>query len=170
VALQPVPLGGPTPQLKLKAYTVAVPALASHVRPALVLAERESRELLAMAATQDVGNGGCYAAGPAGIQVWDGPFNGPSGTHGEAKHLGSVDWSYDTPVKHYVTIYRAMVTQAGIDACETTLTILTRVLGLGGLPVDGARISMPQPPARDPFRRQFNVDHLSTEQRAQLGF
>jgi hypothetical protein len=170
VALHPVPLGGPTAPVRLKANAIAVPALASHVRPALVLAERESRLLLEAAAIQDVGSGGCYAAGPAGIQVWDQPFDGPSGTHGSAKHLGSVDWSYDTPAKHYVTIYRAMVTQAGVDVGETTLSILQKVLGLGGLPVDGNRISMPAAPARDPFRQPFNVDRLTPEQRAQLGF
>jgi hypothetical protein len=153
VALHVVPLGGPTVQLRLKDGVVAVPALASHVRPALVLAERETRELLAAANLHDVGLEGRFAAGPAGIQVWDGPFNGPSGTHGTAKHLGSVDWSYDTPAKHYVTIYRVMVTQAGVDAGETTLSIMTMVLALGGLSADGTRITMPTPPARDPFRR-----------------
>lgn len=153
VGLYAVPLGGPTVQVKLKPNVIAVPALASHVRPALVLAERESRELLAAAQRLDVGNGGTFAAGPAGIQVWDGPFTGPGGQHGTALHLGSVDWSYDTPVRHYVTIYRVMVTQAGVDAGESTLSILGRVLALGGLPVDGARITLPMPPARDPFRR-----------------
>jgi len=110
-------------------------------------------ELLAWAGRNDVGLDGRFSAGPAGIQVWDGPFNGPSGTHGTASHLGSVDWSYDTPAKHYVTIYRVMVTQAGVDAGETTLSILTAVLALGGLSADGTRITLPTPPARDPFRR-----------------
>ena len=153
MALHVVPLGGPTVQIKLKDNAIAVPALASQVRPALVIAERETRELLAAANRSDVGLGGPYSAGPAGVQVWDGPFNGASGTHGTAKHLGSVDWSYDTPAKHYVTIYRVMVTQSGIDAGETTYSILTRVLGLSGLDADGTRISLPMPPARDPFRR-----------------
>jgi hypothetical protein len=154
VALQVVPLGGPsTHGLRLKEGAVAVPALSSHVRPALVLAERETRELLAAAGRYDVGSDGRFSAGPAGIQVWDGPFNGPGGTHGTARHLGSVDWSYDTPAKHYVTIYRAMVTRAGCDAGETTLSILTAVLALSGLSTDGSRITLPTPPARDPFRR-----------------
>jgi hypothetical protein len=154
VPLHVVPLGGPSSAgLKLKEGAVAVPALASHVRPSLVLAERESRELLAVATREDVGVGGRFSAGPAGIQVWDGPFNGPNGTHGTAVHLGSVDWAYDTPARHYATIYRVMVTQAGVDAGESTLSIMTRVLELGGVPADGNRITLPAPPARDPFRR-----------------
>ncbi len=154
MTLHVVPLGGPTVAgLRLKEGVIAVPALASHVRPALVLAERETRELLASATRNDVGLEGRFSAGPAGIQVWDGPFNGPNGTHGAAKHLGSVDWSYDTPAKHYVTIYRVMVTQAGVDSGATTLSILSDVLALGGLAADGNRITLPAPPARDPFRR-----------------
>ena len=127
------------------------------MRPALVLAERETRELLAAANRDDVSHGGPFAAGPAGIQVWDGPFNGPNGTHGTARHLGSVDWSYDTPTKHYVTIYRAMVTQAGVDEGLSPLTILSQVLTLGGIAADGGRVSLPAPPARDPFRRLVSV-------------
>ena len=154
MTLHVVPLGGPTVAgLRLKEGVIAVPALASHVRPALVLAERETRELLASATRNDVGLEGRFSAGPAGIQVWDGPFNGPNGTHGTAVHLGSVDWSYDTPAKHYVTIYRAMVTQAGVDAGVSTLTVMSKVLALGGLAADGNRITLPAPPPRDPFRR-----------------
>ena len=78
-----------------------------------------------------------FSAGPAGIQVWTGPFDGPGGTHGTAQHLGSVDWSYNTPVKHYATIYRAMVTDAGVTTGETTASILARVLGLTGLSIEG---------------------------------
>jgi hypothetical protein len=153
MTLQPVPLGGvPVSGLTLNPYAIARPALSSHVRPALVLAERESRNLQEAAKDQDVTRTGRFSAGPAGIQVWDGPFDGDYGSHGNAKHLGSVDWSYDTPVRHYVTIYRAMVTQAGVERGETTLSILSLVLGLSGIPVDGARVTMPAPPARDPFR------------------
>lgn len=154
MTLHVVPFGGPTTAgLRLKDGAVAVPALASQVRPALVLAERETRELLAAAKRHDVGSDGRFSAGPAGIQLWSGPFDGPSGTKGTAVHLGSVDWSYDTPAKHYATIYRIMVTHAGVGAGDTTLSILAEVLNLGGLAADGARISMPAPPAADPFRR-----------------
>ena len=140
------------PRLALAPNAVAVPALSSHVRPALVLAERETRDLLDAAARSDVSSGGRYAAGPAGIQVWSGPFDGANGSHGTSVHLGSVDWSYDTPVRHYATVYRAMVTAAGVEAGETTESILRAVLDLASIPMQGSHITMPAPPPRDPFR------------------
>lgn len=148
------------PGVRLKPNAVAVPALASHVRPALVLAERQSRDLLTRAADHDVTRGGQFATSPACIQVWSQPWEA-DGTPGASIHLGSVDWSYDTPVKHYVTIYRAMVTDNGVAQGATTLSILSDVLALSGIPVDGARVTMPTPPTRDPFRRQANLSMVS---------
>jgi hypothetical protein len=155
MSLHPVPLGGPSlTGIKLKAHAITPPALSSHVRPALVLAERESRALLAAAKANDVGFGGRFNAGPACIQVWDRGWEFQD-EPGHAVMLGSVDWSYDTPVRHYVTIYRAMVTAAGLAAGESTLSVLQAVLSLGGLDVDGARVTMAAPPPRDPFRRDL---------------
>lgn len=136
----------------------SVVAMESQVRPALVLPEREGRALLLAAQRQDVSSGGCYSAGPAGVQVWSGPWQGPGGSHGEAQHLGSVDWSYDTPVRHYITIYRVLVTSAGVDAGETTSSILAQILALAGLGANGESLSMPVPPPRDPFRSQAMVN------------
>src|SRR3954463_8636055 len=96
--------------LRLNTDAIAVPALTSPVRPALALPERQARALLDPAAREGVGRGVCFAAGPAGIQVWSGPFDGPGGGKGTAVHLGSVDWTWDTPAKHWSMIYRAMVT------------------------------------------------------------
>ena len=128
-------------------------ALASRVRPSLVLDERVARELLHEADRLDVSRGGRFSAGPAGVQVWSGPWDGPLGGKGNAVHLGSVDWTYDTPSRGYVTIYRSMVTQAGLEKRETTESILTKVLDLAGQTVEGPRIEQPMPPAHDPFRR-----------------
>ena len=127
-------------------------ALESQVRPALVLPEREGRALLAAAQREDVSASGCFSAGPAGIQVWSGPWEGAGGSRGDSKHLGSVDWSYDTPVRHYITIYRVLVTAIGVEAGESTHSILERVLGLAGLGASGEVLSLPVPPPRDPFR------------------
>lgn len=137
---------------RLTRPTTAV-SIAQQVRPAIVLQEREGRELLAAAAGQDVGAGGCYAAGPAGVQLWSGPFNGAGGTHGSARHLGSVDWSYDTPSRHWITIYRVLLTADGAAAGLSAEQVLDRVLGLAGVRPTLPPAALPVPPPRDPFRR-----------------
>lgn len=126
----------------------------SQVRPALVLPEREGRELLAAAARMDVSRGGCFSAGPAGVQLWSAPWQGVLGSRGDSQHLGSVDWSYDTPVRHYITVYRALVTAAGVTAGESTNSILSRVLDLAGIAPQADRLTLPVPPPRDPFRSE----------------
>ena len=142
----------PTAHVRLIDTAVSVPALISHVRPALVLSEADTRHLIAAADGQGVRAGGLFLASPLGIQLWNAPFDGPDGTPGSAVHLGSVDWSYDTPVKHYATVYRSFVTTAGVNAGETTASVLARVLALGGLNAGGERVTVPIPPPRDPFR------------------
>jgi hypothetical protein len=126
-------------------------AVASQVRPALVLTEKQARALLAAAERGDVGRGGCLSAGPAGVQVWSRPWDGELGTHGSSTHLGSVDWCYDTPSRHYITIYRVLVTADGAAGGQTTSGLLARVLSLAGIDT-GLSTVLPDPPDRDPFR------------------
>lgn len=136
------------------------PAVATQVRPAIVLPDREARALLAAAERADVARGGCFSAGPAGVQVWSGPWNGRLGRHGDSQHLGSVDWSYDTPSRHYITIYRVMVTAPGHAAGETPDSLLQRVVGLAGLQLPADALGMPVPPPRDPFRSELRARQL----------
>lgn len=132
--------------------------LASQVRPALVLPDREARALLTAAEAADVSRGGHFSAGPAGIQVWSGPWNGPIGSHGSAEHLGSVDWSYDTPSRHYITIYRVLVTQNGVAAGHSAASVLQQVLDLAGIVASPDVLAMAPPPVRDPFRSNARPD------------
>ena len=127
-------------------------ALQSQLRPALVLPEREGRALLAAAQREDVSRGGVFSAGPAGVQVWSAPWEGVGGSRGDSRHLGSVDWSYDTPVRHYITVYRVLVTADGQADGESPATLLTRVLALAGLGASQESLAMQVPPPRDPFR------------------
>src|SRR4051794_23193092 len=147
-------VGHPVATVRLIDTAVSVPALISHIRPALVLAEADARQLIQAADSHGVRTGGHFLAGPLGIQLWSGPFDGPDGTPGSALHFGSIDWSYDTPVKHYATIYRSTVTTAGVNAGETTASVLARVLALCGIGAGGERVTVPIPPPRDPFRRR----------------
>ena len=136
-------------------------AVASQLRPALVLPEKQARELLAAAERGDVSRGGCLSAGPAGVQVWSGPWDGVLGTHGSSELWGSVDWCYDTPSRHYITVYRVMVTARGAAAGQTTAGLLARVMALGGV-VLGQQGSLPLPPPRDPFRSEHLRGRITT--------
>lgn len=139
----------------------ATEATASQVRPALVLQEKQARELLAAAERGDVSRGGCFSAGPAGIQVWSGPWDGLLGRHGTSEHWGSVDWCYDTPSRHYITIYRVLVTAEGAAAGQTTTGLLTRVLSLAGASISLPG-SLPLPPPRDPFRSEALRERIAS--------
>ena len=126
---------------------------ASQIRPAIVLPDREARTLLAAAEREDVSRGGRFSAGPAGVQVWSGPWDGAGGSHGTSEHLGSVDWSYDTPSRHYITVYRVLVTVKGVAGGYSPADILKHVLDLAGLAAASeVALAMEPPPAPGPIR------------------
>ena len=121
-------------------------------RPDIVLPVEKIRLVLSAAAQNDVSRGGAFSAGPAGVQVWSGPWDGELGGPGTSEHLGSVDWSYDTPTPQYCTIYRIMLTAAGTDTGLTTDSLLATVLAMAGLGVpEGSPATASIPLPRDPF-------------------
>ena len=125
---------------------------ANRVRPALVFPQEEAGRLLKAAKAHDVRAGGVFSAGPAGVQVWSEPWNGEDGTTGTSVHLGSVDWTYNTPTQFYITIYRCMATQEGHTRGLEAADILKQVLDLVGLPIEGVRANLQDAPVVDPFR------------------
>ena len=145
---------------RLTRPAASTPTVATQVRPAIVLPDREARALLAAAAREDVSRGGTFSAGPAGIQVWSGPWNGLLGRHGDSEHLGSVDWSYDTPTRHYITVYRVLVTAAGNAAGVTPQALLDQVLDLAAVQAPQDALALAVPPPRDPFRSERRSNRL----------
>lgn len=137
------------PRPEHRSFRLSRPALATanDVREDLVLPAEQARAVLAAAAAKDVASGGAFSPGPAGVQVWSGAWNGPTGGAGTSEHLGSVDWSWDTPASGYVTVYRVMLTAAGSERGFSTDSLLRKVLGLAAQ--DGPRSSVPLP--RDAF-------------------
>ena len=130
----------------------APPVKVARVRPALVFPEDQANELLRAAEDEDVTAGGTFSAGPAGVQVWSEPRDGEGGTMGTSVHLGSVDWTYNTPTRFYITVYRCMVTQEGRNRGLEAADVLKKILDLVGLPIDGVRANLHEPPVSDPFR------------------
>jgi hypothetical protein len=144
------------------------PTTTSDVRPDVVLPVEKARAVLAAAAQNDVASGGAFSPGPAGVQVWSGPWNGPTGGPGTAEHLGSVDWSYDTPVAHYVTIYRVMLTAPGRETGLTTDSLLGTVLAMAGIGVPVGQSTTQVPLPRDPFRSESWRTAALTGRRSQV--
>jgi hypothetical protein len=152
VVLYAVPLGGPTTAgLVLQPYAVAVPTLICHLQPPLVLPEHQSHALQEALRNREVHAGGRFLVLPTGVQVWDRPFDGPGGTNGDARHLGSVDWVLDEPARGYATVRRAIVTAPGAASGQTPLSVLTDVLDAAGMRIDEGRLIAVKA-SRDPFR------------------
>lgn len=120
--------------------------------PSLVVPDRDIRAVVTAAGREDVSAGGCFSVGPAGVQLWSDPWNGSMGGRGGSEHLGSVDWSYDTPVLQYVTVYRVLVTAAGVAAGHTGDSVLARILGAAGVRAPLLRPETIVPAAKYPFR------------------
>lgn len=142
----------PYSRLHLVAGAVAVPALSSYLSPGLVLPEQETRDVLAAAGPRAAGAHGSLSASASGVQVWSAPPALPDGTPGSPVHLGSVDWNFDTPGPGYATVFRVIVTPAGLAAGETTASILHPVLSAATVSIDASRLGDARPPIRDPFR------------------
>ncbi len=137
----------------------------SEVRDDVVVAAERARALLAVAAQRDVSAGGVFSPGPAGVQVWSGPWTSPTGGPGTAEHLGSVDWSWDSPATGYVSVYRVMLTAAGAKRGLTTDALLSTVLALAGVDAPARSVTtaaLPLP--RDPFRSETWATPALTQQ------
>ena len=113
-------------------------SLSSVVAPGLRLDQAAASRLLAAAARQDIWLGGCFHADSAGAEVWDSPRTLP-----DAVPLGAVRWSQDGGGALVIT--SVSVAPVGLARGEGTLSILARVLGLVGLPLDGSRVSLSVP-------------------------
>ena len=142
-----------TPDHRSFRLTRPAPRQTSQVQPDVVMTADRARALLAAAARRDVSAGGSLSAGPAGIQVWSGPWDAPDGRAGSAVHLGSVDWSWETPA-HHVTVYRVLVTAAGAAAGLTPAGLLERVLRLDGQTTSVSLSEAAVPLPRDPFKAE----------------
>ena len=83
------------------------------IRPSAVLTEVLANKILKELETQDVSKGGIWSANVGLWQRYDHAWDGPGGTHGTAKLVGSIGAVYGTPSKYDITIYRVTVTEHG---------------------------------------------------------
>lgn len=123
------------------------------IRPAAILHDEVARELLAALAEQDVAAGGVWNVSIGLWQRYDQPWNGPGGTMGDAKLVGTVATVYAAPTKFELTIYRVTVTEHGAQLGWTVESLCDDALGPVGLTLETCpRAELPNAPAPDPFR------------------
>lgn len=124
------------------------------IRPSAVLAEQAARAVLTELSTRDVGQGGVWSASAGLWQRYDGPWDGPGGTRGDAQLVGTIAAVYGTPNKYDITIYRVTTTEHGRACGWTVERLCDDALQYAGLTLASCpRAALVTPPAPDPFRR-----------------
>jgi hypothetical protein len=122
------------------------------IRPAAILHEANAREVLRDLEAQDVAVGGVWNASIGLWQRFDRPWDGQGGTMGTARLVGSIATVYGSPTKFEITIYRATVTAAGIEAGWTVESLCDEALRAAGLTLASCpRAEMMGAPLADPF-------------------
>lgn len=121
------------------------------IRPAAILPEQATREVLMQLALNDVRVDGLWQADPAVWRRYDGSWDGEDGGPGSAVLLGTIQVAYGVPTRYEITIFRVTVSEAGDHAGWTVTSLCDEALGYGGLTLATCpRASLAAPPR--PFR------------------
>ena len=123
------------------------------IRPAAVLNDEHARMVLAELESQDVATGGVWNASIGLWQRYDRPWDGPGGTMGEARLVGTIATVYGSPTKFEITIYRATITSHGAECGWSVERLCDDALAAAGLTLESCpRANLIEAPATDPFR------------------
>ena len=123
------------------------------IRPSAVLSDRAATELVRELESRDVSKGGVWSANPGVWQRYDRPWDGPGGTHGGARLLGSIGAVYGTPSKYDITIYRVTVTAWGQAQGWTVESICDDALQFADLTLATCPRTALARTSRDPFHK-----------------
>lgn len=121
------------------------------IRPAAILPEQATREVLMQLALNDVRVDGLWQADPAVWRRYDKSWDGEDGGPGNAVLLGTIQVAYGVPTRYEITIFRVTVSEIGDRAGWTVTSLCDEALGYGGLTLTTCpRASLAAPPR--PFR------------------
>lgn len=121
------------------------------IRPAAILPEGATREVLMQLALRDVRVQGLWQADPSVWRRFDRPWDGEDGGPGSAGLLGTIQVAYGVPTRYEITIFRVTVSELGDQTGWSVTTLCDEALGYGGLTLDTCpRASLSAPPR--PFR------------------
>jgi hypothetical protein len=121
------------------------------IRPAAILPEGATREVLMQLALNDVRVGGLWQADPAVWRRYDRPWDGEDGGPGSAGLLGTMQVAYGIPTRYEITVFRVTVSELGDARGWTVTSLCDEALGYGGLTLATCpRATLAAPPR--PFR------------------
>lgn len=121
------------------------------IRPAAILPENATREVLMQLALNDVRVGGQWQADPAVWRRFDRPWDGEDGGAGSAGLLGTIQVAYGVPTRYEITIFRVTVSQLGDESGWSVSSLCDEAIGYGGLTLETCpRAELAAPPR--PFR------------------
>ena len=126
-------------------------AVSEVIRPAAVLPEQAARTIGTELALADVRAGGVWQASTSEWNRFDRPFDGPDGTAGSSRLLGTLQIAHGTPTRYQITIYRATVTRYGREQGFTVESLCDDALRHGDLVLAACPRADLRPPPR-PFR------------------
>jgi hypothetical protein len=125
------------------------------IRPAAVLTETAAHRIVTGLAACDVSLGGLWSVSTTLWQRYDRPWDGLSGMRGTAQLAGTLAVIYDSPQRHSITVYRASLTERGVELGWTPETLCDDALSYAGLTLARCpRAELRQPPTPDPFYRE----------------
>ncbi|MEP7054796.1 MAG: hypothetical protein ABI912_06070 [Actinomycetota bacterium] len=144
-----------------------MPGTEQIIRPAAILPEQAAAVIVSALSANDVSRGGLWNASVAVWQLYDRPWSGIAGTRGDAQLVGTIAVVYDSPRRHQITIYKASVTDFGIEIGATVNSLCDAALGFAGLTLANCpRADLAAPPGADPFH--FAAGTSLTERLASL--
>ena len=123
------------------------------IRPAAVLPEEAARLVLVELAQQDVTNGGFWRSEPSRWRRYDSPVQDDDDAPHETRLLGTLEVAYGTPTKYEITIFRATITQLGVEQGWTVERLCDEALSFGGFVLANCpRAELSPPPAKFSFK------------------
>ena len=120
------------------------------IRPSAVMPDDVARQVLMELNLRDVRVGGVWWSEPSTWRRYDSPWEGPGGTQGSSKLLGTIQVAYGVPTRYEITIFRATITREGTVSGYTVESLCDEVLAYGGLTLTSCPRADLKPPPR-PF-------------------
>jgi hypothetical protein len=130
-----------------------VPEQTTVIRPSALLKDSDAHRVLMALEERDVSRGGVWSASAGLWQRYDTPWNGESGSRGTSQLLGTIGVVYGTPSKYDITIYRATVTEHGLDVGWTVDRLCDDALQYADLTLTSCPRTTLTQPSVDPFRK-----------------